>query len=123
MKIDLTKAMDKLLTEYDKEIRETLNEQVQEVGTDTVKYLKKKSPRSSKGKRHYATGWKDDVDITWHGTSLIIYNKTKPQLTHLLNTGYVRRDGRRIAGDKHIDYAEDYANDLLIQKVEGALKQ
>ena len=128
MKIDLTKAMEKLLTEYDKEIRETVQDQVINVGDDTVKYLKSKSPKSKTGKRHYANGWKDDVETTWHGTSLIVYNKTKPQLTHLLNDGhhYVTRSGARlfdVQGDHHIDDAETYANELLIKKVEDALKQ
>lgn len=127
MKIDLSKAMDKLLTEYGTEITEELADAVQDVGNDTVSYLKSTSPRGN-GKRHYASGWSAEVEKTWHGTSLIVYNKTKPQLTHLLNDGhhYVSRSGERlfdVAGDQHIDHAETYANDLLIAKVEGALKR
>lgn len=125
MKIDLAKAIDKILTEYGDEVKETLNKELAEVADDTVKYLKANSPKGN-GKRHYASGWTDDVETAWHGTTLTIYNKTKPQLTHLLNNGhhYVTRAGVRlfdVKGDGHIDKAEEYANDLLIRKVESKL--
>lgn len=127
MKIDLSKAMDKLLTEYGEEITEEVSKQVIDVGKETVAKLKQR-PSETKSNKHYARGWTDDVEITWHGTSLIVYNKTKPQLTHLLNDGhdYVTRTGERkfeVKGDGHINDAETFANDLLVAKVEGALKR
>ena len=127
MKLDLSKAMEQLLAEYEAGIEETVNDKLEDVVKETVAYLKAKSPRSKKGGKHYANGWTEQADVKWYGTTLTIYNKTKPQLTHLLNDGhsYVTRSGVRefeVKGDQHIDDAEAYANALLIEKVERALK-
>lgn len=126
-KIDLSKAMEKLLTEYGEEIKEEVNKQIVDTGKQTTNQLKQR-PSETKSHKHYAKGWTEDMEITWHGSTLTIYNKTKPQLTHLLNNGhhYVTRSGVRlfdVIGDEHIDHASDFANDLLVKKVEDALKQ
>ena len=127
-KIDLSKAMDKLLEQYGKEIRETVNEQVLEVGKETVKKLKqRKDKTTSRSRKKYAKGWTDYTEISWNGTTMIIYNKNKPQLTHLLNNGFewTSRSGVRektVKGDGHINDASDFANELLVSRVERSLK-
>lgn len=126
MKVDLSKAMEKILNEYGDEVKEIIDREIVDVGKETASYLKSKSPRSKMGGRHYANGWTSSAEQTWSGITLTIHNKTKPQLTHLLNDGhhFVTRSGERkrdIAGDHHIDDAEEYANNLLIQKVESKL--
>lgn len=128
MKLDLSKALDVILAEYEAGIEETVNEQIVDVAKETVAKLKSRENKNGGGGKSYNKGWTNDTVATWYGTMLTIYNKTKPQLTHLLNDGhdYVSRSGVRVKdyvkGDNHIDDAEAYANALLIEKVERALK-
>lgn len=129
MKIDLSKAMELLLAEYEADIEETVNDKIEDVAKETVAKLKSRENKGEGGGgKSYNKGWTKDTVATWYGTTLTIYNKTKPQLTHLLNGDhdYVSRSGVRVKdyvkGDGHIDDAETYANALLIEKVERALK-
>ena len=112
---DITlEPLNKILQNYGDEVQELVLNSLDKVADETVKELKDNSPRSDNGKKHYWKGWtKTALDQSWHRVKIIIYNKNKPWLTHLLNSGYTRRNGKRVPGDMHIDMAEDYATDRL----------
>lgn len=112
---DITlEPLNRILQKYGEEVQEVVLSSLDKVADETVKELKDNSPRSDNGKKHYWKGWvKDKMNTTWHRVNIVIYNKNKPWLTHLLNSGYTRRNGKRVAGDMHIDMAEDYATDRL----------
>lgn len=127
MRLDLSRAVSEILQEYGKEVKDDINASLKEVAQQTVEKLKTRQAKYHKGNKRYNKGWSSADEVTFAGQTMIIFNKTKPQLTHLLNDGheYVTRTGRRvkeIKGDHHIDDAEDFANALLIQKVEEKLK-
>ena len=120
--ISLQKAMEQLLDEYGDEVRAEVTAVLLDVGKETVQWLRTKSPKKTGS---YAKGWRGKkITDTFYNTSLTVYNETDWQLTHLLNNGFENRNGGRDhVGDRHIDHAEEYANDLLIKKVEEKLKQ
>ncbi len=118
MNEQLTKQVQKALEEALKGVEGSLEEKLEQSAKLTVKQLKATSPRGS-GKRHYANGWSYELESSWKGIELVIYNKTKPQLTHILNNGFTMRNGQRHSGDGHIDEAEEVA----IRDVERGLKE
>lgn len=122
--IDLSKAVNQLLEEYGNDIEETIKKSLDKVGKEAVNVLKEKSP-VGKGKKsgQYRKGWRsENVKIAYGSYQIILHNKTDWSLTHILNNGfYSVRAGRRIAGDGHIDAAEQVINDMLIKEVEGNL--
>lgn len=71
----------------------------------------------------YKKGWSVRTKRLKYGFDGVIYNKTHPRLTHLLNNGHIVRNqfgtyGRE-EGDNHItnarDRAEEYLLDLLTE--------
>lgn len=71
----------------------------------------------------YKKGWSVRTKRLKYGFDGVIYNKTHPRLTHLLNNGHIVRNqfgtyGRE-EGDNHItnarDRAEKYLLDLLME--------
>lgn len=114
----LAEQIQKALEEALKDTEGSLEENLEESAKRTVETLKKISPRGN-SRKHYANGWSYELKKSWSGIELVIYNKTKPQLTHLLNDGFTMRNGQRHSGDGHIDQAEEIA----ISDVEKGLKQ
>lgn len=106
-----------LLKDYIGDVSEIVEASAKDAAEICTNQLKNTSPRG-KGRKHYSTGWaiKEEVDGTI--ATFIVYNKTKPQLTHLLENGHVIRNKKgtygRTAPIKHIKPAEEAA----IQKFE-----
>lgn len=70
-------------------------------------------------KGDYKKGWSVRTKRLKFGFEGVIYNRTYPGLTHLLNNGHVKANqfgtyGRK-AGDNHITNARDNADDYLTQ--------
>lgn len=117
-----------IITEYISEEREKIAEIAKETAEDTAKMLKKTSPKSKNRGRHYASGWKVKSDGSTAGIkyiSSIVYNATKPQLTHLLSRPHdiVNQYGRygRSTPDSHLEDAEEYGMNLYLQRLEREL--
>lgn len=108
---DLVKVVEEELELATKGMVEEINDRVKEIADAQVKTLKTTSPRSQLRGKHYADGWavkKGDTDRVTGLTSYTIYNKTKPQLTHLLEHGHAIAGGMgRVAGIPHIAPVED----------------
>lgn len=114
----LAEQIQKALEEALKSTEGSLEEKLEQSAKLTVNQLKKTSPRGN-SRRHYSNGWSYELVKSWKGIELVIYNKTKPQLTHILNNGFTMRNGQRKSGDGHIDRAEEIA----ISDVEKGLKE
>ena len=112
---DLADAILAELEEYKQDTTEQLKSEIRKVAIETAAEISAISPRKT-GK--YAKGWKaaklyeSNDDIRFR-----IANKNKYQLTHLLEDGYVRRNGTRVPGRPHIAPAEKLAEEKLGKKV------
>lgn len=118
---NLYSSFKQLLDEYGEEIRSDLSASMTETSNDTLKNLKSVSPVLTGS---YRKGWRKKIETTrWGSISVVVYNETDWQLTHLLNDGHAKRGGGRVPGDGHIDRASEYASDLLVKKVEEKLEK
>lgn len=118
MQVTLQAQLQEILEDYTAEVKKTVNEAMDTVSKEGVQKLKSTSPkRSGKGK-HYASGWAVKKARGSLGVDdVLIYNKTKPQLTHLLENGHVIANARgtygRVNGIKHIAPVEEWAAEEL----------
>jgi len=109
---NLADEIAKSLTLYTAEVTEELEKVKKKVTRDGVKRLREGSPKDS---GRYAAGW----TMTQQDGALIIHNKNKPQLTHLLEYGHAKRTGGRVAGKRHIEPVEA----KIVEEFENAVEK
>lgn len=112
-----------ILDEYVQEVKKEAEEVIKDVADETSKKVADASPRSSSRGRHYQKGWKVKVFHT-PGVSIddvVVYNALKPHLTHLLENGWTMRNGKRHEGTPHISKGEEWAESVIVQRIEEKL--
>lgn len=101
---DLYAEVNRLLEEHADNVSEVLDEVAVDYAKIGVRQLRENSPART-GK--YKKGWAYSKTKTRIGTEVTIYQKSKPQLTHLLEFGHAKRNGGRVEGKKHIKPVEE----------------
>lgn len=108
----------KLLEGYIGDINDIVEQSANEAAEICTRQLRNTSPRRAGRGQHYANGWTMKPIRSGNLVSFTVYNRTKPQLTHLLENGHVVRNKKgtygRAPAIKHIEPAEEAA----IQKFE-----
>lgn len=115
----ISKEFTKILSEYKEEVEEGISIAGDKVAKKTVSNLRKNSPKREKNGGAYAKGWR----ITTIKGKRIIHNKTKYQLTHLLENGHAKVNGGRVPGTPHIKPAEEQAIKEYVNEVEKVIKR
>lgn len=126
MNVDnLAKAISDELKNYSQEVANNLKRDTEIIARECSEELKITSPRSSKGgSKVYANGWK--YKKVYENTSVIrykVFNKNKPQLTHLLEYGHAKTNGGRVEAIPHIKIVEEKAKNKLIKKVKESVSK
>lgn len=97
----------KMLEEYKDLADSDVEKSVQSVSKETKRMVQSASPVKSGG---YSKGWSVKKEKSSRGKySVVIHNRKKPGLTHLLEKGHAKRGGGRVSGKVHIAPAESYA--------------
>lgn len=110
--------VDKLLDNYCKEVEDVVAKVAAGVSKATANKLRKHSPKG-KSTKHYAEGWKSK---RVGKKEFIVFNSTKPGLTHLLNNDHATRNGTGVVkGDGHIDEADKWATEEFLKRVKKEL--
>lgn len=125
--MEVSIQMEKILDDYTKEVRRATANSMDVIAKEGVQKLKNTSPRQKHHYRKYAEGWGIKRQKTGTGIPVVtIYNRTNPQLTHLLENGHVIDNGRgtygRTRGIKHIAPVEEWANSELPEEIERELE-
>lgn len=121
--IDISKEIEAAMTEYVEEVGKTTEAVFADVANETAEKVAELSPVSHARGRHYAKGWKVKR-IHYVGASVddfIVYNATKPRLTHLLENGWTMRNGERHEGTPHISTAQKWAEAIVVRKLKEKL--
>lgn len=118
---DLAVAIEKELRNYNKAVSEKIQQAVRETADVSVQDIQANAPRHT-GK--YRRGWKTKTLFkSEEDIRIVVYNRTAPQLTHLLEYGHAKQNGGRVEGRAHIAPAEQKAAKSLENKAKVAVKQ
>lgn len=113
---ELTNEIAKALEEYTEEVEIKMENIKKEVTRNAVQNLKETSPKGIT--KTYSKGW----GTTKKGSKIIILNKKRYYLTHLLEYGHAKTNGGRVQAKPHIRKVEEETIKNYIEKVKGALK-
>ena len=116
----LAADIQKILEEYDEDVRNLTKEAVRKIGQKGVQALKSSSGVFG-GTGKYASGWSSKVEETRMGSRATLYNGKVPGLPHLLEFGHAMRNGGRVSGKVHIKPVEDELISAFEQDLEREL--
>ena len=102
---------------YTEEVGEAIEEAVKETAQALAADLRETSPKDT---GEYAKGWTAKKEGPGR---YVVYNKKKPQLTHLLEHGHAKRGGGRVEGRPHIKPAEERHAPQLERKIAQILER
>lgn len=121
----LAAEIGRILAAYPKDIQDQINASAENIAAEAVNQLKKTSPKRPgiKGGR-YSKGWTKTAESGFMGAKkLIIHNKDRYQLAHLLEKGHAKRGGGRVEGRPHIKPVEEKVIQEFIKQAEEAVKR
>lgn len=115
-----------LLKNYVGDATEIVEKSAKEAADICTNQLRNTSPSGKGRKGHYASGWAVKEESSGRVASFTVYNKKKPQLTHLLENGHVIRNKKgtygRARAIKHIEPAEEAAAQKFELRVRARLR-
>ena len=117
---DMAEAIDKELVEYRELAADELKAAVKKAGRTAKSDINKSAPVRTGA---YAKSWRMKVtEESSVGIGVTVYSPSHYMLAHLLENGHAKRNGGRVAGERHIAPAEEHAREQLIGDIEKALK-
>ena len=120
---NMAQAIVDSLIEYADITEDELLDIAKEVAKKDVAELKRTSPRSGSSPS-YASGWGYKINRKQKGFSIIVHNKKKPQLTHLLEKGHrIVPWGGKVRAYPHIERVEKQSNIDYENKVKERLSE
>ena len=123
--IDLTAAVDEILSKYGDEVFDVLGDAIKETSEEAMQDLRSVTKFSPNGNPTgvYSQDWEyKKVQVSRLKTEAVVYNENHYRLTHLLENGHaLKRGGRtygRVQAYPHIAPINDKAQENVIKKVE-----
>ena len=114
-------TLEKILKDYKQEVAESIEKAYADKAGELAKELKRTSPRDT---GDYAKGWAKKKQKLIGGVSYLVYNKDKPQITHLLEYGHAKAGGLgRVEGIPHIGPARDKIEAELKAEIEDIIRR
>jgi hypothetical protein len=102
---------------YTEDVSEAIDQAARDTAKAMAKDLRETSPKDT---GEYAKGWTYRKEAPG---SYRVYNKKKPQLTHLLEHGHAKAGGGRVEGIPHIKPAQDRYVPEFEKKVQQILER
>lgn len=119
----MAEALGAVLEDYGQEVRDTVKRTVKAAGESCKEDIQRRSP-ARKQRRAYQKGWRcETVYDGPKGIRVRVGNKTKGQLTHLLEHGHAKVGGGRVEGIPHIRPAEEKMQRQLLLDLKEALEK
>ncbi|MEQ2445074.1 HK97 gp10 family phage protein [Pseudoflavonifractor sp. CLA-AP-H29] len=119
----MAEALGAVLEDYGQEVRDTVKRTVKAAGESCKEDIQRRSP-ARKQRRAYQKGWRcETVYDGPKGIRVRVGNKTKGQLTHLLEHGHAKVGGGRVEGIPHIRPAEEKMERQLLLDLKEALEE
>lgn len=115
---DLAKVIAQTMSEYRDAVEDAVEDAVVDTAKETRTLLAATSPERT---GRYAKSWKYKTERRGFMRAYI-YN-TRYQLTHLLEKGHAKRGGGRVAARPHIEFAEEFASQQLVNRIDDAVRK
>ena len=117
---DMAEAIEKELMEYRELATDELKTAVKKAGRTAKSDIGKTAPERTGA---YAKSWRMKVtEESAVGIGITVYSPSHYMLAHLLENGHAKRNGGRVAGERHIGLAEEHTKEQLIGDIEKVLK-
>lgn len=113
---DFETELNKILTRYADDITDKVQSKIPLIAKAGASTLRSTSPKRT-GK--YAKGWDVKTENSRLGVTSTVYNKTKPQVAHLLEKGHRNSNGKHSKAMVHIAPVEE----KMIKAVEDAINE
>ena len=111
---DFGECLEDILREYESDVRAAAQNVVEQVGDIAKNEIKAGAPvRTGKYKAGWAVRKEGSRPANPYRTWAIVHNRTRYQLTHLLEKGHVTRSGGRTKPIVHIATAAEHADKML----------
>lgn len=112
---NLANEITNAIREYTEDVTTGIERELDITSKQLTKDISSSSPRKT---GEYAKGWKRKKISFGGQVQYVIYNKKKGSIAHLLEFGYAKRGGGRVAGKPHIRPAYDQD----VPKMENRIK-
>ena len=110
----------KILTEYAGDVKSAVIESVRKTGEYARDKLRQTSPKLTGA---YRKGWRvTELNVTPFGGDIVVHNKTRYMLTHLLEHGHANRGGGRTPAHVHLAPVREEANQKLEEITKAAIQ-
>ena len=118
---DLSAEVAKILEGYSQDVREAVDQVVEDTGKQARKDIQAASPKKTGS---YRKGWrvKKDGGALGQVSTATVYNATDYQLTHLLEHGHQKAGGGRVEGIPHIAPVEEELQSSFTQAIQKAIE-
>lgn len=117
----LASTVSNFLQAYTEEITLGMKADVKKTADECRDEIKENSPVKT---GQYKKGWSEKVAFENHNDlRIIVHNKKRYQLTHLLENGHAKVGGGRVKAIPHIGPAEEHAVAKLQQRIEVRVKK
>lgn len=110
----------KAVAEYTDDVVAAIESEVEATSRAIVEDIRTNSPRKT---GEYAKGWTRRKGGQPGSISYTIYNRKKPQLTHLLEHGHAKKGGGRVEGRPHIGPAVDKHIPAMERRIEQIIER
>lgn len=115
----LGKEIAETIAAYTENVSDAIDKEVERTAKAVQTEIKANSPERT-GK--YKKGWSRRKSTQGGATTYTIYNKGRPSIAHLLESGWTRRDGKRVPGKPHIKPAFDNHVPQMVRNIEQIIK-
>ena len=117
---ELAVGITQAIAEYTEDVAVAIEAEVDATSKAVVEDIKANAPRKT---GEYARGWTRRKGKQPGSISYTIHNRSKPQLTHLLEHGHAKKGGGRVEGKPHIRPAVDRHLPAMEQRIKQLIER
>ena len=117
---DLYDIIKKQFQTYTDDVVKEIKKSAKKISLNAMREVKEKSPQKT---GEYSKYWGRNFIEKDDGIYIMVHQKKKPTLTHLLEKGHKSRNGSKVAGIEHIAPVEEKANEEFSKKIDEIIQK
>lgn len=117
---DLYDIIKKQFQTYTDDVVKDIKKSARKISLNALHEVSQKSPQKT---GEYSKNWGRNFIEKDDGIYIMVHQKKKPTLTHLLEKGHKSRNGSKVAGIEHIAPVEEKANEEFSKKIDEIIQK